>query len=736
MPLSINGRAQLMRTRPLSIPVHFPSMQKIKNPVDTSISSKFNIKDSVAVATTNHINIMQLSPNTYVDNYQLKLSDRILVKNQIAQQENGVYIIENNGPVRSTDFNTDTIQPGALVIVENGSKNQQTQWILTTPDPQIGKNLHFTRFNAYVLPSASSTELGGVRIGSGLTIESDGTISAPIPVTYDVVDNNANGLMMVQDKIKLDSIEPQANAYVLPSASSTQLGGVRIGSGLTVDSTGTVSAPASVTYDVVDNNANGLMMVQDKIKLDSIEPQANAYVLPSASSTELGGVRIGSGLTIESDGTISAPESITYDVVDNNTNGLMMVQDKMKLDSIVIEDVYEKRKDSVSTMWVNLYSTVVSASGSFITIDDSDLVLGLFMTAAHSIITVINGIILYPKSILITNPLTKNFIKFDENYIKNNLYYDGKADVAIIRTNINLENKSIPIKLANNVKTGDQSIMIGNPLGINKNSYSSGCVRDVNFCGTDQPTDTILVTTSGFPGNSGSSILNNKGELIGMYTFGFLQTTISHTDPTQYVMTETFAGGVNLWTLKKILLKLVSLAKVNNSIKRNIYKNYIGINWTVTDAVYISESYYDELEFPNKGVVITNISKDSPFAKDVVDQNNNLFQLELYDLVLSATYEDNGVIVTIEFGDLDNQYSLGKLQYLYDIKYVELTVIKHKENIGNNASAPSKVKYELSSWINISEQYDIYLSGGAGSLTNNDINTTIIGPVKRLHYSV
>ena len=414
----------------------------------------------------------------------------------------------------------------------------------------------------------------------------------------------------------------------------------------------------------------------------------------------------------------------------------MSNEDKIKLDSIVMEDVYEKRKDSVSTIWVSKSGGTISGSGSFITMDESDLGYGLFMTAAHCVMNVTNGVVVLPTAILVTNPLTKNFIKFDENYVKNNLYYDGKADVAILRTNINLTNTSIAINLSTDVKTGEQSIMIGNPLGLNKNSYSCGCVRDDNFCGTDQPTDTLLVTTPGFKGNSGSSILNNKGELIGMYTFGFLQTTISYGDPVQYVMAETFAGGVNLWTLRRILLKLINLVKMNSAMKRNVEKIYLGINWILADGMYISNNYYDVLDFPNKGVVITNISSDSPFANEVLDKSNNLFQLQLYDLVLSAKYEDNGEIITLDFGDLEDQYSLGKLQYLYGIQSVDLTVIKHKGNTNNIHYGVREATYQISTWSNIDEKYDVYLSGGAGSLTNNDANTAVVAPVKKLHYTV
>lgn len=53
-------------------------------------------------------------------------------------------------------------------------------------------------------------------------------------------------------------------------------------------------------------SAAGLMSAADKVKLDGIAEKANNYTLPSATSTTLGGVKIGSNLSVTADGTISA----------------------------------------------------------------------------------------------------------------------------------------------------------------------------------------------------------------------------------------------------------------------------------------------------------------------------------------------------------------------------------------------------------------------------------------------
>ena len=95
----------------------------------------------------------------------------------------------------------------------------------------------------YTLPPATATTLGGVKVGTGLNIAPDGTLSA-------------------------------AEQYALPAATATTLGGVKVGTGLNIAPDGTLSA-------------------------------AEQYALPAATATTLGGVKVGDYLDIAPDGTLS-----------------------------------------------------------------------------------------------------------------------------------------------------------------------------------------------------------------------------------------------------------------------------------------------------------------------------------------------------------------------------------------------------------------------------------------------
>lgn len=260
-----------------------------------------------------------------------------------------------------------------------------------------------------------------------------------IPVA-DATKANGSGLMLNSDKTKLDSL----SNYTLPTADSSTLGGIKIGSGLNIDSNGTVSVnnklyilvnslesvstpdankiylvlnssstsetnsfteyvwitsdtgnkweklgEASATVDLADyytkteinnklspiNNSitnlntnkvdkqdvattakNGLLSKEDKTKLDGIETGANKYVLPEAGYNVLGGIKATSYSGAPSVDTInskginqktvygnfsyqSVMEQVLptyYQVLEATTEkyGLMSPEDKVKLDNL------------------------------------------------------------------------------------------------------------------------------------------------------------------------------------------------------------------------------------------------------------------------------------------------------------------------------------------------------------------------------------------------------------------
>lgn len=92
---------------------------------------------------------------------------------------------------------------------------------------------------AYILPPATNSTLGGVKVGSGLNVAGDGTLSA--------------------------------NAYVLMPATVSTLGGIKVGNNLTISPDGTLNANAAtnISYGNFD---------------EANDAQSNTYVLRNTTN--------------------------------------------------------------------------------------------------------------------------------------------------------------------------------------------------------------------------------------------------------------------------------------------------------------------------------------------------------------------------------------------------------------------------------------------------------------------
>ena len=124
----------------------------------------------------------------------------------------------------------------------------------------------------YTLPTASSRTLGGVKIGSGLTINTSGVVSADVTASTLSAYAKTTDLSAVATSGSYNDLSNKPTipaAYTLPNATSSTLGGVKVGSNISVTN-GTISlAKSNVTSALgytpaTTNNASftGTTMVQ------------------------------------------------------------------------------------------------------------------------------------------------------------------------------------------------------------------------------------------------------------------------------------------------------------------------------------------------------------------------------------------------------------------------------------------------------------------------------------------
>lgn len=159
--------------------------------------------------------------------------------------------------------------------------------------------------------------------GDNVTI-SGGKISAA-NTTYGVATTNAPGLMAASHVTKLSGIAEGANNYSLPIATKTTRGGIIVGSNLNINDNGVLSAvnttysagsnisitngvisAKDTTYPIANSTTSGLMSADMYKKLHGMSTSSPiGYSIPEATKTTLGGVIVGSNLTVATDGTIN-----------------------------------------------------------------------------------------------------------------------------------------------------------------------------------------------------------------------------------------------------------------------------------------------------------------------------------------------------------------------------------------------------------------------------------------------
>lgn len=124
----------------------------------------------------------------------------------------------------------------------------------------------------YTLPTASSSTLGGVKIGSGLTINTSGVLSADVTASTLTAYAKTTDLSAVAKSGSYNDLTNKPTipaAYTLPAASSSVMGGVKIGNNISVTG-GTISLTKSNVTSALGytpattNNASltGTTMVQ------------------------------------------------------------------------------------------------------------------------------------------------------------------------------------------------------------------------------------------------------------------------------------------------------------------------------------------------------------------------------------------------------------------------------------------------------------------------------------------
>lgn len=203
--------------------------------------------------------------------------------------------------------------------------------------------------------------------------------------------------------------------------------------------------------------------------------------------------------------------------------------------------------------------------------------------------------------------------------------YDSAADLAVVSVSfdkLSSDTKSA-IKIAtlgksSTLKVGEPAIAIGNALGYGQSvtaGYVSALDREVAL--TDK-TMTLLQTDAAInPGNSGGALLNIKGEVIGINTVKYSDTTV-----------EGMGYAIPIDTAAPIIEALMNKETIPESEQA-----YLGITGS-----NITESYSQQLKIP-QGIYVQAVQENSPadkgglYAGDVITQFNGNSISTMEDLI-------------------------------------------------------------------------------------------------------
>ena len=376
-------------------------------------------------------------------------------------------------------------------------------------------------------------------------------------------------------------------------------------------------------------------------------------------------------------------------------------------------DLGQLATSSENQRWIDFYDTTVKhacspvwikktgaeegqyvGSGQWISLtqdangNPTDLAEGWFLTCAHNVMDV--------------NPSTQLHEYFPEIYIDHSgswyrvdpswMIYDAVADVCLMRTQITITNANHVLKLANLTTdepvTGQEVYMCGFPGGHDVDSLTKGIIRDAHFNIKDggQAVDSLFINAPGIGGNSGSAMLNEAGDIIGVYTFG-------------YTDHETFAGGINLRCLSLVIDKLKPLIE-GGTTGRFADKNFLGLDWNRPSPIT------EQSRFPvadTGGQVIYNIMPHQGCKVSAVDAGSSLGGLfQVGDILMSATAADG---TAWDFGYQEGQRTPGVMIHHPNLTPVTIQYIRG--SVIQSVSVPTCTQYSA-----VAQNEDLYLIGG------------------------
>lgn len=254
-----------------------------------------------------------------IDGVTLATGDRILIKDQAAPAENGIYVVAASGaPTRAADFNAVSEIPGSYTVAQEGTANQGTLFVCLSSPSVLDTD-----------PITFASRSVATYIGGDMITLSGNTFSVDLATTSGLESTNP-GNVAGQLRVKLEAANPS-----LQITGSNELAAK-------LDAAGAIASGASGLATQVDNstieiNTNALRVKDAGItlaKMASDSVDENKIVSTTISTT--GALNGGSGTKLS-----ARVDASTVKINgSNNLEALKQTQERITLTGTDITNQY------------------------------------------------------------------------------------------------------------------------------------------------------------------------------------------------------------------------------------------------------------------------------------------------------------------------------------------------------------------------------------------------------------
>jgi len=205
--------------------------------VDT-VAQGLGPKAACQVATTANITLSGLQT---IDGYTTLAGDRVLVKNQLSSQYNGIYVASTSAWTRAVDMDVWSEVPGAYTVILNGGQSD-TGWVCTAT--QSGT------INVTAMPWVQFSNVNTYFAGTGLTLSSNTFSITNTGVTagsYGSASNTLSATVNAQGQLsalsaQAISIAPSQINATIPNSGLTNSSITINGSAISLGGSATIAA--------------------------------------------------------------------------------------------------------------------------------------------------------------------------------------------------------------------------------------------------------------------------------------------------------------------------------------------------------------------------------------------------------------------------------------------------------------------------------------------------------------